>query len=262
MKNILTITTILLSASICSADLVHQWSFNGSGLDSIGGANATLVGGASIVNDQLDMNGSGQYAILPIDSTLSGLNSFTIETWATYDALTPWQRIFDFGNENANSFPTSGYLALTGTPDYGNGATPFGQFTMTSTTNAASENLYAGTIPGPDTPLHIAVVVDHLAQTGSFYLDGNLLLSGTISLTPSGIMQNDGMEHNWLGRSRFTQDSYMNGSIDEFRIYNHALSSAAVQSNFQQGPNGIPEPASMLILAIAGISMVTYRHRN
>jgi hypothetical protein len=34
---------------------------------------------------------------------------------------------------------------------------------------------------------------------------------------------------NWLGRSQFTTDAYLAGELDEFRIYNRALSEAEVR---------------------------------
>ncbi len=35
---------------------------------------------------------------------------------------------------------------------------------------------------------------------------------------------------NWLGRSQFPVDPYLNAQIDNFRIYNRALSAAEVQT--------------------------------
>ena len=41
----------------------------------------------------------------------------------------------------------------------------------------------------------------------------------------------------FLGRSLFASDAPLNGSIDEFRIYNAALSAAAIAASYQNGPN-------------------------
>jgi hypothetical protein len=35
--------------------------------------------------------------------------------------------------------------------------------------------------------------------------------------------------NNWLGRSIYTADPYFNGAIDDFRIYDRALSEAEVR---------------------------------
>jgi hypothetical protein len=34
---------------------------------------------------------------------------------------------------------------------------------------------------------------------------------------------------NWLGRSQYTADAYFSGALDEFRIYNRALSAGEVR---------------------------------
>ncbi len=262
-KPFMVATFVFLTASTTSADLIHRWSFEGSTVDSVGAAHATLNGGATVSGGQLQLGGSSQYATLPIDATLSTLNSTTIEAWATYDALTPWGRIFDFGDGDRTGNPNQGYLALTGSPDYGNGAISFAQFTITQTTNTNSENLYGGSIPGPGVELHYAVVLDHVADIGTLYVNGESVLTQTITLSPADVMFNDGTEHNWLGRSRFNQDTYMNGSIEEFRIYNHALSSSQVLTSYSRGPNSVvPEPGASALLALGLILAAGRRARS
>jgi hypothetical protein len=41
----------------------------------------------------------------------------------------------------------------------------------------------------------------------------------------------------FLGRSLFAGDAPLNGSIDEFRIYNGALSAVAIGASYRNGPN-------------------------
>jgi hypothetical protein len=43
----------------------------------------------------------------------------------------------------------------------------------------------------------------------------------------------------FLGRSLFASDAPLNGSIDEFRIYNTALGAAAISASFSNGPNAV-----------------------
>lgn len=247
--------------SIASADVIHRWSFDGTTEDSVGGADAVLIGGATVSASQLFMNGTNQYAMLPIDSTLANLNSTTIEAWGTYSSLTEWARIFDFGNGDRTDNPGQGYLALTGAPDYGNGPISFAQFTITQTTNVLSENLYGGAIPGPGVELHYAVVIDHVAELGTLYVNGQELISQMMTFTPASVMTDDGIEHNWLGRSRFNQDAYMNGSINEFRIYDEALSDAEVLESYNNGVNMVPEPTSVGMFAVIGLFAMARRRR-
>ena len=41
----------------------------------------------------------------------------------------------------------------------------------------------------------------------------------------------------FLGRSLFASDPWLNGSIDEFRIYNGSLSASAIAAHYTNGPN-------------------------
>lgn len=264
MRLLLLSLTTLCCASL-QAGLQHRWSFDGNGVDSVGGATASFFGGATTVGGELELNGSGAYAQLPIDATLSGLTNATFETWATYDTLTAWARIFDFGNGTPSSFPTQGYLALTGAPEGGNPLQVFsnGQFTITTTTNAASENIYAGAIPSAGNVLHLAITINADTDTGIFYVNGSPQFSGPITLTPADIVTVDGNQDNWLGRSRFTSDTFMDGSIDEFRIYDEVLSPAQIATNNALGPNVIPEPRTYaMLLGAAVLSLAAWRRRQ
>jgi Concanavalin A-like lectin/glucanases superfamily len=43
--------------------------------------------------------------------------------------------------------------------------------------------------------------------------------------------------NNWLGRSQWMQDRFLQGRIDEFRIYGAALSGTEIASFNTRGPN-------------------------
>jgi len=43
----------------------------------------------------------------------------------------------------------------------------------------------------------------------------------------------------FLGRSLFASDAPLNGSIDEFRIYNAALSAAEIAASCRNGPDAV-----------------------
>src|SRR5277367_3795815 len=79
------------------AGLTHRYSFNdGTANDSVGGANGTLMNGATVSGGQLQFNpavnnGSndpamGQYVSLP--SNILDTKSFTLEAWATEESTT------------------------------------------------------------------------------------------------------------------------------------------------------------------------------
>jgi hypothetical protein len=67
----------------------------------------------------------------------------------------------------------------------------------------------------------VAVVIDGAAMTFKVYQDGIVVASGTTTVLPKDLGVTN---QNWLGRSQFTADAYFVGQLDEFRLYNRALS--------------------------------------
>lgn len=262
------LTALLALASVdASATLLHRWSFDSDGSDSVGGANATLLNGASISSGALQLDGVNDYANLPIDSTLSTLGSFTIETWASYDNLTAWGRILDFGNGGRVSFPATGNIYLTGSAEFQVGnPVSFATFLMTPTsTTGPFEQLVAGAIPGPGEELHYAITVDADTQIGSFYINGVRVVNQSYTLTPADVVADDGNEQNWIGQSRWLQDDYMDGSVNELRIYNSVLSEGEVSASYLAGPGVVvPEPRTWALfgLGLAFIAASVLRRRN
>ena len=71
-------------------------------LDSVGGANGTVVGvGASLTGSELVLPGGpsadAPYADLP-NGIISSLTDASVEAWVTIDGAQNWGRIFDFGS--------------------------------------------------------------------------------------------------------------------------------------------------------------------
>ena len=56
--------------------------------------------------------------------------------------------------------------------------------------------------------------------------------------------------NNWLGRSQW-DDTMFQGSYNEFRIWEGALSADQVAANLAAGPNVVPAPSTPPTLAIA-----------
>jgi hypothetical protein len=66
------------------------------------------------------------------------------------------------------------------------------------------------------------------------YLDG--AFGGDVALTYSFSDFSTTNRLAYLGRSLFDADAYLNGTIDEFRIHNNALTAQQVQDSFATGP--------------------------
>jgi hypothetical protein len=77
---------------------------------------------------------------------------------------------------------------------------------------------------------HVAVTV--AGATGTLYVNGAQVAQNTAMTLNAASL--GATTQNWLGRSQFAADAYLNGQIDEFRIYNRALTAPEVQQLFQQ----------------------------
>lgn len=150
----------------------------------------------------LYFNGASSYVQLP--HSLGSMECMTIATWAYCGNLSSaWTRIFDFGNG------TDQYMFLT--PNNGS------EMRFVIKDRGAEQILGA---PKLATGWHhVAVSISDEAIT--LYVDGSLVAqSADISLRPSDIHT----VLNYVGRSQFQADPLFKGYIDDFRIYNYALS--------------------------------------
>jgi hypothetical protein len=182
------------------------------------GWNGTLVNSPTWVaghsGNAVDLNGTNQYVSLP-SGVVSGNDAITIAAWVNLDAVSTWARIFDFGSG------TNTYMFLT--PK--NGANSRVRFAIKN--NGSSEQIIDGTAALPTGGWHhVAVTLN--GSTGILYVDGVQVGSNTaMTIKPSDL---GATSQNWIGRSQYTTDPYLNGRVDNFRIYSRALSAADIAS--------------------------------
>lgn len=187
--------------------------------DSSGnGRNATVTSaswGAGKINNALNLNGSTTYAALP-NGCLRGLNDYTVATWVKLNSLSTWARIFDFGSGTGN------YMFLT--PQF-NASKP-GILRFAAIAPGYYEQAMVSSIPittGAWT--HVAVTLS--GQTAKLYVNGKLAATNpAMPIKPSTL---GNTTQTWIGRSQWP-DPYLNGSLDDFRIYNRALSGSEIAS--------------------------------
>ncbi|HQG49481.1 MAG TPA: LamG domain-containing protein, partial [Sedimentisphaerales bacterium] len=72
---------------------------------------------------------------------------------------------------------------------------------------------------------HVAVTIDSATKTMKLYLDGELAGSGATSLLPKDMGVTT---QNWIAKSQYAADAYFKGVVDDFRIYNKALSKGEI----------------------------------
>ena len=216
--------------TVAAPALAHRYSFSETSgtivADSVGGPawNGTLPNGGTFLFGQLALaSASQQYVTLPA-GIVSTLNNFTIETWVKLNSTADWSRIFDFGNN------TTVNMFLT--PQ--NGSTSRPRFAITVNGNGSNEQQINTTSASMTAGVwyHVAVTLD--GNTGTLYLNGVPVGSyNAITLNPSSL---GSTANNYIGKSQYN-DPYLNGVIDEFRIYTVALSAREIAATDALGPN-------------------------
>nr|WP_154983054.1 immunoglobulin-like domain-containing protein [Paenibacillus xylanexedens] len=225
-----------------STDPVVHYSFdantvNGTTLNDISGNghHATLVGGATINEEDhigkkgasLELNGSTGYVKLP-DNLIQSLNleKATFSTWVQMDKNQANQRIFDFASETGRQVNRNTmYLSTqgdTGSLEFAV-VTPFTEKFSNDSTKLGSDYKYAvrntGLLP-TKTWQHVAVTMDEFEAV--LYVNGKeVKRSSTFNVEPRMLLQTT---MNYIGRSRNNSDRLFDGKLDDFRIYNRALS--------------------------------------
>jgi hypothetical protein len=216
--------------------IVNRYSFTDGdtiAVDSISGRDGVLTGTAAISGNQLVLDGGGTVE-LPGDVLDPGLQSVTIEVWFELNAAQNWQRIFDFG-ETQND---AGGNTMFYTPTSGAGDSRFVISTNGVPSWQTGEDMVTSTAIEPNTPTHIACVYDGAVPEIRLYQDGSLVGSTPTTMSLSGVSR----MFAYIGDAVYTPDPHLDGSIDEFRIYETALTDTAltdaeVMESFLAGPD-------------------------
>jgi hypothetical protein len=160
-----------------------------------------------------------QYVEIP-PGPLRSLTQTTISAWIYWEGGWAWQRVFDFGADPDHCFFY--------TPDSG-GA---GQAIVRTMTGSNNVNLFITERPPLGQWMHLAVTWSSAAF--AVYMDGQLMGSAPSgpSVPPPGVTPSSlGITpRNFIGRSQRSEDAYFEGAIDEFRVYDHALTAEEVRS--------------------------------
>ncbi|HEY9244135.1 MAG TPA: LamG-like jellyroll fold domain-containing protein, partial [Streptosporangiaceae bacterium] len=189
---------------------------NGDQGDGAGGnaasCQATGPRVAGKIGNALALCGNNEFVSLP-SGIMQGVSDFTISAWVNPSANTAWSRVFDFGTG------TGDYMFLT----LNAGGGPI-RFAIT-TSGAGGEQQINGTgeLP-PGTWSHVAVTLS--GHTGTLYVNGTAVgTNSNMTLNPAAL---GNTTQDWIGRSQYPADPYLNGKIDDFQIYSSALSASQI----------------------------------
>ncbi len=219
--------------------------------DSSGMGNNGIVYGApqwitGRINGALDFDGTNNYVDLPIGSLISSLTDSTLSIWADFSGSGgAWQRLWDFGTGPATT--PANYMFLS--PRIGDaGAMRFailaegdtGEYLIT-----APSTLESGWH-------HVAVVIDSASMNMQLYLNGDVVASGPTQRLPANLGETT---QNWLGRSQWAADAYYSGTLDDFRIYNRALTSDEVDRFVPRFIVKSPGPVNGAVITTTAVTL-------
>ena len=211
---------------VIPAQQLGQWNFDGNVNDSVSTNHGTVFGAPAFVAGKIgsavDLDGVDDYLQLPAGTGMA--KDITVATWVNWDGGNNWQRIFDFGTGIHQNF----FL----TPKSGNNTLRLSF--KDSITGTDSEQQVNTTVLPMGQWVHLAAVLK--GDYATLYVNGvavgsvfNVLMN-PIDFTAT---------QNYIGKSQYA-DPLFNGRVDDFRIYNHALSGAAVWNLWGQSANQAP----------------------
>ncbi|MDD4992228.1 MAG: hypothetical protein PHR83_08355 [Paludibacter sp.] len=195
-----------------SGTSVPDHSSTTSNTGTIMGAPQTVVGNEG---SALQFPLQADYLQLP-NGLMSSVTDFTVAAWIKMDKEQWWPRIFDFGTGTDNYM----FLAEVNT------SAGFYQLRFAIRTAAINEqqinctsNIAVGSW------VHVAVTLN--GNVGTMYVNGVAVATNTImTLNPSSLGSTN---LNYIAKSQFN-DPGLAGSVDEFRVYNRALTANDVLS--------------------------------
>jgi len=236
-------------------NLVGWWKLDEDVTDSGYGCNGTEIGGPTYVDGFLGRaiyinNGNNTnpaddiYVSLPLGSVISTLTNSTFALWVNLmgtEGDRRWQRFFSFGTGPTN------FMVLS--PRQSSSPPTYFEITTGGVTQRVSWGPYStttGTMITANEWHHLAVTISEPNASGirafRLYVDGAQVSENlAATLTPSNL---GFTTQNWLGRCEdpATQRPYR-GYLDDFRIYNRALSEDEIKKIIIPPEASVPTPA-------------------
>lgn len=229
----LTIGGYTSSSEVGATHLVAYWSFNGNLIDSISGAQGTAVNSSfanGVKGQALRIGSTDSYVLFPTSQRLVQLQSFTLSFWV---------------NAQQNTNGTGGILSLSDTTAFWgnldvffeNGSTTDHGFLKIHVNNNGTDawlgNYQINNLWGVWTS--IAVSYDAASSTFKVFVNGNKI--ATQQVNNYGPIQFQHVGPLVFGTSQFMTNpsltsatgsqpwaSFLNGLLDEVRVYDQALS--------------------------------------
>jgi hypothetical protein len=197
--------------------LVTRYDFEGNVNDDVGQKHAVAHGNVTfpggIGNGKaIALDGAKDYLTLP--TGVANFQDITIATWVFWEGGADFQRVFDFGGDVTKSM----FLSSK--------AGEVMRFEISTSLGTYGTGRLESPALKPHRWTHVAVTLS--GRTGTLYVDGVAVDHASMAVAPL-FTQN----HCYIGKSPWP-DPLFKGKIDDFRIYNHALSAEAVADIFHR----------------------------
>jgi DUF1680 family protein len=168
----------------------------------------------------LMLNGksSAQYCTLPQEA-INQITDFTIAAWLNLASAESWTRLFDFGQSTGINMFLTPRAGVTGDVP---------RFAITVGGSGAEQRIDGTSALPTGQWVHLAVTLS--GSTGTLYVNGQPAgTNAAMTLNPSNL-GNPG--NRWIGRSQYG-DPFLDATIDEFHIFDRALTQPEVASLLQ-----------------------------
>ena len=228
-----------INAQIPTNGLIAYYPFTGNAIDSSGNGNNGTVNGATLTTDRFgkannayNFNGTSDYIQVANSASLNSVsNQITISMWLNYDNLLSdynWKGISK-GGWNVGS----GYELLYRNSYNGDS----GGVQLTSSYSGYDASYFnLDTLQGK----WINLISTYSQSQGKLYCNGKLIPGSASGGGFSNFISNT---YDLLIGKRNPNDQfagYVNGKLDDIRIYNRALDSSEVQALYNEGGYALP----------------------
>lgn len=229
-------------AATARAGITHRYSFNepatgGAARDAAGNVDAKLKGAAAVADGKLVLKNENKASD---DAALSYLElaapvlpksgSASLVVWFSATEAGAYSRVLDIGDKEGGEGQAFIYLSPRTADDLSRAAI--------TATDAASKTAMDNERLDDGKPHMVAIVIDGTAKKLHTFIDGKEPKPAE-DLGANTLDKVRGV-HGWIGRSSFDQDPGLSGSIDELRIYDHALTGEEATTAFKAGPDTVP----------------------